>query len=291
MTAVSVIGLGAMGGRAAARLAADHPTLGYDLSPAAREAAAQQGVQIVDTPEQAAKADVVLLSLPMPADVVAVAEDVLASHLGEGAVVVDLSTIDPAGAQTAAAAVAARGAVYLDAPVLGRPARCGAWTLTAGGDAAAVERVRPLLEATIARAVVRVGDVGAGSVVKLLNNLMFGAINAVTAEVLTICRLAGVDPALFAGTVAESGAATVSGLFRELAPKIVEGDLTPAFALDLLAKDNRLAVALAGASGAPTLIGSAVDQVNRLAVARGYGALDTAAVHRLYADLSADRPA
>ncbi|MFA1545977.1 NAD-binding protein [Actinomadura chokoriensis] len=139
----------------------------------------------------------------------------------------------------------------------------------------------------MAAAVVRIGEVGAGSVVKLLNNLMFGAINAVTAEALAICRAAGVDPEVFARTVADSGAATVSNLFRELAPKIVQGDHAPTFALALLEKDNRLALALARESGSPAFIATAVDQLNRLALFRGLGAEDTGAVHRLYAELAA----
>ena len=288
-TTVGVVGLGAMGGRAAARLAAAGPVVGYDLAPERLEDAAVSGVAAArDAGEVAERADVVLVSLPEPADVTRLAEEVLAGRLREGAVVVDISTIDPGSARTAARAVASAGAAYVDAPVLGRPAACGRWTLTAGGDAAAVDHVRPLLEGTIARAVVRIGDVGAGSVVKLLNNLMFGAINAVTAEVVAIAARAGVDPAVFVGTVADSGAATVSGLFRELAPRIVAGDHEPTFALGLLEKDNRLALALARDSGTPSFIATAVDQVNRLALDQGLGELDTGAVHRLYEALAAD---
>jgi len=284
---LGVIGLGAMGGRVAARLTAAGTVHGYDRSEAALEAAAGHGVRRAASAEEVAElADVLVLSLPMPDDVVGTARDVLAARLRPGSVVVDLSTIDPASARAAAEAVAQAGAVYLDAPVLGRPDKVGNWTLVAGGDEAAVEQVRPLLEGTVARAVVRTGDVGSGSVVKLLNNLMFGAINAVTAEVLTTAKAAGVDPAEFARIVAESGAATVSNLFKELAPKIAAGDFAPAFALGLLEKDNRLAVALARETGTPAFIGTAVDQVNRLSLDRGLGGLDTGAVQRLYEDLS-----
>ncbi|MFC5752742.1 NAD(P)-dependent oxidoreductase [Actinomadura rugatobispora] len=287
-TTIGVIGLGAMGGRAAVRLAAAAPTHGHDLAPERVAAAAEAGVVPAGgAGEVAERADVLVLSLPGPDDVTGLAERVLAGRLRPGSVVVDISTIDPDGARAAARAVEAAGAAYLDAPVLGRPDKCGNWTLTAGGDPAAVERVRPLLEGTIARAVVRVGDVGAGSVVKLLNNLMFGAINAVTAEALALCGPAGVDPEVFARTVADSGAATVSNLFRELAPKIIAGDHTPAFALGLLEKDNRLALALARENGTPAFIATAVDQVNRLALYRGLGAADTGAVHRLYTELAA----
>jgi 3-hydroxyisobutyrate dehydrogenase-like beta-hydroxyacid dehydrogenase len=287
-TTAGVIGLGAMGGRVAARLASAGPVHGHDLSEARLAEAAESGVVPAGSAgEVAERAGVLVLSLPGPADVTGLAADVLAHRLRPGSVVVDISTIDPDSARAAARSVASAGAVYLDAPVLGRPDKCGHWTLTAGGDPDAVERVRPLLEKTIARAVVRIGDVGAGSVVKLLNNLMFGAINAVTAEALAITRLAGVDPEVFARTVADSGAATVSNLFRELAPKIVAGDHAPAFALGLLEKDNRLALELARASGSPAFIATAVDQVNRLALLKGLGGEDTGAVHLLYTALAA----
>lgn len=284
---VAVIGLGTMGGAAAARLvAAGASVRGYDPSPSARQRAHEAGVDdFDDATESVVGANIVILSLPGPADVVRTAADVLGAA-AEDTIVVDLSTIDPDSARAAADSLS--GPTYIDAPVLGRPSRCGTWTLVAGGPAAAIDRVRPLLEATIARAVVRIGDVGSGSVVKLLNNLMFGAINAVTAEALQLSSRAGVDPKLLADTIAESGAATVSGLFRELGDKIPAGDYSPAFALGLLHKDNRLVMRLAESTGSPSFIARSVDEVNTLAVDQGWGGEDTAAVHRLYQLLSAE---
>jgi 3-hydroxyisobutyrate dehydrogenase len=281
---VGVIGLGNMGGPAAARLATTHPTWGYDVSLERMNLAAKQGVRLTGEPtEIASRCDVLVLSLPMPADVVGFAEQVVGGHGRPGGVVVDLSTIDPGSARTAAEHCAGRGVDYLDAPVLGRPDRCGSWTLVVGGPQERVDEIRPLLEANVAARVVRAGDVGAGSVMKLMNNLMFGAINAVTAEVLNTCRLAGVDPDLFVRTVSDSGAAAVSNLFREIGPKMVSGDYSPTFAQALLEKDNRLAVQVAEDVGCPTWIGSAVSAVNQLALSDGLGDQDSAAVHQVYA--------
>lgn len=285
--AVAVLGLGTMGGRAAGRLCEiGVPVGGYDPAPAARDLAAGRGVTVYDRPEAALRdAEVVVLSVPRPEQVMELAGGALGSA-APGAVVVDLSTIDPDTARAAAEAVAKTGGVYLDAPVLGRPEGCGKWTLVVGGPEAAVDRVRPLLERSVARQVVRIGDVGAGSVVKLLNNLMFGAINAVTAEAFNVCRMAGVDPETFASVVADSGAATVSGLFRELGRKIPANDFAPTFGLGLLAKDNRLAVRLAESSGSPSFMAHCVDQLNTLAERQGWAEQDTAAVYRLYQLLS-----
>lgn len=288
-TTATVIGLGTMGGRAAAALVRAGATVhGYDPVTAARERAAAEGVTVHEAPDKPlAESDLAVLSLPMPADVLQAADGALRS-LPSGAVVVDLSTIDPATAATAAASLAERGVTYLDAPVLGRPDRCGHWTLVVGGDADALAGVRPLLESSVAARVVRMGEVGAGSVVKLVNNLMFGAINAVTAEALNICRLNGVDPAAFVDTVAESGAATVSNLFRELGPRLAAADYAPTFALGLLQKDNRLVTELANRSGAPSFVAASVDQVNSLAANAGNAHLDTGVVYELYQRLSSD---
>nr|WP_239000883.1 NAD(P)-dependent oxidoreductase [Jiangella asiatica] len=287
---IRVLGLGTMGGRsAAAAVAAGYDVRGFDPSPAAREAAAAAGVRASDDAASVvADADLVLVSVPRPEHVRALATEVLVKAPA-GAIVVDLSTIDPATARAAAGQLAESGVTYVDAPVLGRPATCGSWTLVCGGPAAAIDTVRTHLTATVAAKVIHVGETGAGSVVKIANNLMFGAINAITAEAITLCQRSGVDARTFVDTVAESGAATVSNLFREIAPKMVTGDDDPAFALELLAKDNQLALDLAEASGAPAPLARAVVDVNEIGLGQGLGPRDSGAVVKVYAELGGAR--
>ncbi len=283
---LAVIGLGTMGGRCAAKAAqAGLRVVGFDPLDTAARHAEQAGITIAPNAGQAAaSASMVLVSVPLPAHVATLADGPL-QQARAGTVVVDLSTIDPASARQAHEVLHGHEVTYLDAPVLGRPDKCGAWTLVVGGPEQAVHKVTPLLEKTIAARVLAVGEVGAGSVVKVLNNLMFGAINAVTAEALTLCQQAGVDPATFVHAVAESGAATVSNLFKELAPKMVDGDDDPTFALDLLAKDNRLALQLAQQTHTPAPMAATVDTLNTTGLAHGLGGRDTGAVHRVYATL------
>lgn len=284
---VAVLGLGNMGGRAAVRLAAAGAEVsGYDPSPTARDRARDAGVTTADDAAGAVKdADVVLVSVPMPGDVLDTARASLA-ELPPATVVVDISTIDPRTAQEAARIVGVSGATYVESPVLGRPEACGEWTLVAGGPAEVIDGVRELLVGSIAKAMVHAGEVGAGSTVKLLNNLMFGAINAVTAEVFNVARLAGVPPERFFSIVAESGAASVSPLFRHLGGRIPAGDFSPNFGLGLLQKDNRLALQLAREVGGASFVASCVDQVNTLAARQGWSADDTGAVYKLYELLS-----
>ncbi|MDR7486865.1 MAG: NAD(P)-dependent oxidoreductase [Armatimonadota bacterium] len=286
---VGLVGVGTMGSRILARLAeAGYRVVARDIAPEAERRAAAAGAQVVGSPAEIGhRARIVLLSLPFPSDVADVVSGAhgLLTALPAGAVIADLSTVDPGTSRTQAALAEARGVEYLDAPVLGRPPGCGRWTLPVGGSAQALEAARPVLS-VLATRVVHVGPPGSGNIVKLLNNLMFGAINAVTAEVLAICAAAGLDPQVFVTTVAESGAATVSNLFRELAPKIVGRDFSPAFTLDLLDKDVRLGMDLAADARVPTVIAPAVALVVALARAQGLGAEDTGAVVKVFERLT-----
>lgn len=282
MTSTAVIGLGIMGGRIARVISeGGHSVRGFDPVEAARDAAAGSGIDVFSTAEEAVRgAELVVLSVPRPEHVLSSARGALST--ARDAVVADMSTIDPGTAQEAAQVLAEHGVTYVDVPVLGRPDKIGNWTLPAGGPEAAVDLTRSVLEKTVAKTVVRVGDVGAGHTVKVLNNLMFGAINAITAEALTTCEAAGVDPEVFVSTVADSGAATVSNLFREIAPKMIAGDFTPAFSLALLAKDNRLAIDLAHGVGSPTHLADVIDRVNSAAIDQGLADQDTGAVQAYY---------
>jgi 3-hydroxyisobutyrate dehydrogenase len=286
---VAVIGLGAMGGRAAGKLASSGVAVrGFDPAPAYDSLPGS--VTRCPAPGDAAQgAGLVLLSLPGPDEVLGIVRDLAGT--ARGSLIVDASTIDPGTARAAAAVAAESGAVYVDAPVLGRPQACGQWTLVAGGPEDAVRRAAGLLEGRIARQVVHVGETGTGSAVKIMNNLMFGAINAVTAEALAMCEAVGVDPGQFVSLIAGSGAATVSGLFREIGPKIAAADFSPRFSLALLDKDTRLAVKLAEAAGTPAFMARCVEQVNRLALDQGFGAEDSSAVWRVYRALARRNPA
>jgi 3-hydroxyisobutyrate dehydrogenase-like beta-hydroxyacid dehydrogenase len=139
----------------------------------------------------------------------------------------------------------------------------------------------------LATRIIHVGMSGAGNTVKLLNNLMFSAINAVTAEVLAICAACGMDAQVFVQTVADSGAATVSNLFRELGPKILARDFSPAFSIDLLHKDVRLGLEMASRARVPTIISTAGAVLIEMARARGLGPEDTGAVVKVFEALAA----
>lgn len=288
MLNVGLVGVGTMGSRMASALAGEPVALTIhdkDASRAERAAAkcsgAQPPVQVADDPAETARAaHIVLMSLPGPDDVAQVVQGLLETD-ADLAAIVDLSTVDPVSTRSRAAEARERGVEYLDAPVLGRPARCGMWTLPVGGSIEALDLARPVLE-RLATTIVHTGDSGAGNVIKLCNNLMFGAINAMTVESMEVARRLGVDLQVYFDTISQSGAATVSNLYKEIAPKIIAGDTTPDFALDLLHKDNLLALDMARSVGVPLFVSSAVSCLNAMGKDHGLGALDTSALSQLF---------
>ncbi len=225
-----------------------------------------------------------VLCLPGPDDVRQVVEHLLALPSAPQ-VIVDTTTSDPATTRALAARTAAAGVAFVDAPILGRPATAGQWTVPVGGEARILDRVRPVLEAFAAR-VIHVGPPGAGHTVKLLNQMMFAIINAATAEVMAVAPQVGIAPALLHETIVSSGAATVSGLFREVGGKIALADFAPVFSVDLLCKDTDLAAHMARSAGTAPVLTAVVQVLNHLAQARGLGGLDSAALIRVYEDLA-----
>jgi 3-hydroxyisobutyrate dehydrogenase-like beta-hydroxyacid dehydrogenase len=276
---VGVVGLGAMGLPIANALTTRGPVVAYDAAPSVRKRVAGTGIPgAASLPDLARSCNTVLLSLPSAA----VVEDVVAelAPAAPGLLVLDTSTIGPDDSRRIGALALAEGSTYLDTPILGRPDMVGSWTVPVGGPVAAYDAVAQVLD-PIAQRVVHVGDLGAAATLKVANNLMFSVINAVTAEALLLVQAAGLDPGVFVDTVVDSGAATVSGLFRQIAPRAVAGDFRPTFSLDLVRKDNDLAVQLATGLGLDLTVGSAARDLHDRAVLAGHGAEDSVAVLRL----------
>lgn len=276
---VGLIGVGTMGAPIAELLRSRTELVVWDAYAPTRERLVAAGYDVAADLPGVGTATVVLLSLPGPAQVDAVIE-ALAPALTAGAVVVDLSTVDPGTSRRSTDRLAEHGVAHLDAPVLGRLHRCGHWTLPVGGTEAALASVRPVLE-LIAGQVRLVGGAGAGTTLKLLNNMMLGTINAITAETVAAAARAGIDPTTYVEVIADSGAASVSPLFREVAPRMAAGRFDePAFTVDLLVKDNRLALELITATGLRAEVAAAVVALNARGRDAGLGALDTSALIR-----------
>ncbi len=279
MKSVGLLGAGTMGLAAGRKiLEAGRSLVVFDVSAGAQDKARSMGARVAATPaEVAGQADMVLLFLPGPKEVewcVASQEGLLhGSH--SGLVIVDMSTVDPGVTQRMAELALQKGVGYLDAPVLGRPAAIGNWALPVGGRHQDLEQCRPILELLAAK-IFHIGESGSGNKVKLLNQLMFGAINAMTAEMMAIAEKIGIPPKVLFETISSSQAATVSNLFKELGGRIAaENYENPTFTVNLLIKDVRLAVEMAKAGDAPPLLGRTVELVNEIARSQGFGDNDT----------------
>ncbi len=283
---VGLIGVGTMGKcMLDSLLKAGWAVTAYDKFPAAAEYARTAGALVVKTPKEVANAcKVVLMSLPGPAQIEEVVfgaggvfEAVSSDH-----VIIDTSTVDPNTTRSIAQRISQKGAAYLDCSILGRPSAVGKWMLPTGGNPEALEYVRPVLSAFAGNAV-HVGESGSGNALKLLNQMMFSTINAISSEVMAIADKVGVDKKVFFETVAGSGAATVSGLFKEVGKNIVAEDYThPTFTVDLLIKDTKLALQMAKDAKAPSVIAGTVQMYNEIASANGLGSRDTSALYKVY---------
>ena len=265
---VGVVGLGNMGGRIARRLVdGGEEVIGFDLDAArAADAGARAAASLADV----AGADVVLLSLPDSPAIEAVV-DGLEEHLRAGQVVVDLSTAAPASTVALHERLAARGVAFVDAGISGGAAAAEAGTLTimAGGEAEALDAVRPVL-AHFASAVHHMGASGSGHTAKLINNFLNAVSLAATAEAMVAGRKAGLDLRQLLEVINASSGVNFATLNRF--PRIVEGDyLEGGLTSDLMAKDVMLYLDLARELGVTSLNGPPCLAAFHLAGALGYG--------------------
>ncbi len=257
----------------------------YDKFEGAKEAAKKLGAQVANTPADVAQnAEVILMSLPGPQQLFEVmnGEGGIKEYLTEKHIVVDTSTVEPQTTREMYKHAKEKGAEYLDCPILGRPSAAGKWLLPTGGSKEALEKVKPIL-LTFSQDAIHVGDSGAGNALKLINQLMFSSINAISAEAMAISEHVGIKKEVFYDVVASSSAATVSGLFREVGKCIVnDGYESPAFTVDLLLKDTKLAMKMASESNAPSVIAGTAQMYNEIAHAQGMGGDDTAALFKTF---------
>ncbi|MDE3127019.1 MAG: NAD(P)-dependent oxidoreductase [Gemmatimonadota bacterium] len=250
MTRVAFLGLGAIGRPMAQRVAA----AGFELTVWNRTAGRAQAFathvksRAAATPAAAVRgAGVVIACLPTSGDVASLLDgpDGVLAGIAPGALFVDCTSGDPAGSRRIAARLAERGVGFLDAPVSGGTsgAEKGTLTVMVGGDAAALERARPVLE-SFGRKIVHCGDVGAGDAVKAMNNAMLAIHVWSTGECLAALARMGVDPKVALDVInASSGRSNTSeNLFPE---RVLTRAYPRTFRLALLDKDIGIAAQVA----------------------------------------------
>ncbi|MFI9486816.1 NAD(P)-dependent oxidoreductase [Promicromonospora sp. NPDC052451] len=293
MAVVGFVGLGVMGRPMAANLVrAGHEVRAFSRGAAGRERAAELGVPVVGGVAEAVRgADVVITMLPDTPDVQAVAlgPDGVLDHLAPQGAYIDMSTIEPAGAREIAERFTAAGHDVLDAPVSGGEAgaREGALSIMVGGPADTVERWRDLLGA-MGTTVVRVGDAGAGQVVKAANQLVVATHLQALAEAVVFLEAHDADVATGLSVIARGlGGSTV---IDRKADGVLAGDFAPGFRLDLHHKDLGIVEGAARARGAVLPVTGLVGRLVQSLVQRGDGGLDHSALVALARELNGTTP-
>ena len=282
--AIGFIGLGRMGGPMARNLAAAGYALHvFDVDAAARARAAEgAGVAAHASPgDVAARAEVLFTALPND-------DIVRATYLADGGVLAggraglvtcDCSTVSPEVSQDVYQAARARGISHLDTPMLGSSpqAESGEIFFMVGGDEDRLPAIRPMLD-VMGRLTMYVGPSGTGNRIKLLHNAL-GAVNAAAvAESLSLCVSLGVDPKTYYEVVKNGGGMAYSTYFDRRVMRVLGGDYSPTFTLDLMHKDVSLAAQMAGGHLAEMPILKDTLAAYARAKVEGAGPLDFSAV-------------
>jgi len=288
---VGFIGLGAMGLPMASNLVRKgFDVVGFDMDKSKIEIlaslGARAGTSIADTVKDA---DIVVTMLPATRHVetVVLGDDGVLKHIRKDAVLMDMSTIDPAGTDKVAIACAEKGIAFADTPVgrLVMHAIKGESLFMVGvNDEATYQRIDPLLNA-MGTSINRCGKVGMGTRMKVINNFMLLTITQVCSEAIVLGTKLGLDvetmKAVTGSTTATNGQFQVA-----MATKTLVGDIEPGFTIDLAFKDMGLAVNAAGENRMAIPVGAAAYSVYGAARATKYASKDFSALLNYASELA-----
>ncbi len=282
MSTIGFIGLGQMGSPMAANLIkGGHSLRVFDINSDAVAELVAQGATAASTPADAAvDAEFVVTMLPNGALVknVLFGEDGVLSTLSKQAQLIDMSTIHPFETDALIKATAEQGFSMMEAPV-GRTsdhAIKGELLILAGGTKEQIAKAQPLFDC-MGSETIDAGGPGKGSRVKIINNYMSIALNALSAEAATLSEAIGLD--FDAALAVMNGTPAGKGHFNTTWPgKVLAGDLSPAFMVDLAHKDLGIALDLANQVNVPMPCGAASRELYSITRAAGRGRQDWTAV-------------
>jgi 3-hydroxyisobutyrate dehydrogenase len=280
---VAILGLGTMGSRMAHRLlAAGFPVTVYNRTPQKAAPLVAAGARAAATPRDAMHGATV--GIGMVADDRASREVWLGSGgaldaATPGTILIESSTLSVAWVRELAAAAEARGCEFIDAPVTGSRNQAGAGELNflVGGSADVLERVRPVLQ-PMSRSITHLGPSGSGALVKLINNFVCGTHVASLAEALTMVERSTLDRERTMAFLV--GGAMGSPIVKTIAERMLAGDFTTHFALQLLAKDLDYAIEEGRKLDVPLTTAGTARQLLERSIRDGHGDEDMAAAIR-----------
>ena len=273
-----MIGLGAMGLGMARNLA----KAGYLMAVYNRTAAktAEFKVAAFDRPEAlAAEVDIVLICVSADQDVLNIVE-AIAKTIKPGSIVIDMSTVSSETAKKAAACLAGKQVAFLDAPVSGgvEGAKNGTLAMMVGGELAALEQARPVLEAMAAR-IIYMGSTGSGQATKAVNQIMCAGINQAVTEALVFAQAQGLAMDKVIDII--SGGASGNWFLQHRGLTMTKNTFAPGFKLALHHKDLKICQEMAAQTSVPIPLADMTVADYEWLMAEGYGDEDISALYRL----------
>jgi 3-hydroxyisobutyrate dehydrogenase-like beta-hydroxyacid dehydrogenase len=289
------VGLGAMGSRLARRLLdARHTVVGYNRTREKAKPLIEAGLRALDSPRQVAEASDVVFSMVTDnaaLRAVALGSDGIVAGLRRDAVYVEMSTVSPAVVVEIAQAVAVRGAAMLDAPVSGSTITVeqGQASIAVGGDAAALERVRPYLLAMGPGGITHVGPIGLAKTMKIATNLGLAVQMLAFSEAVLLAEKSGIKRETAVEALMKSVIASPMVKYR--GPFVVGKMPTDAwFAVPMIQKDLQLALDQGHATGVPLPTTALTQEWLTMARGLGLGDYDFAILFDVLASLSGAPP-
>jgi 3-hydroxyisobutyrate dehydrogenase len=285
MAKIGFIGLGNMGLPMATNLVkAGHVVTGFDVVPAAQEAAAKVGITIAATAAEAAKDEEIIVTMLPNGKLVLNVYDEILPAAAPGTLLIESSTIDVASARIAHEAAAKAGLASLDAPVSGGVGGATAGTLTfmAGGTEEAFARAKPVLE-VMGKKIVHCGEAGAGQAAKICNNMILGISMIAVCEGFVLAEKLGLSKqVLYDVSSTASGQCwsltTYCPVPGPVPTSPANNDYKPGFAAALMLKDLLLSQEAADTAGAATPLGKHAAEIYKKFVDDGSGGTDFSGV-------------
>ena len=285
---VGFIGIGIMGRPMAKNLIkAGYSLVVYNKFAPTDDLVALGAVAAKSNKEVAAQSDVIITMLPNSPHVkeAVMGKDGALEGAKSGAILVDMSSIAPAASQEICAAAKAKGVVMLDAPVSGGEPKAidGTLAIMVGGDQKAFETVKPILE-KMGSSVVLVGDIGAGNVTKLANQIIVALNIAAVSEAFVLATKAGVRPQAVFDAI--KGGLAGSTVMNAKIPMMLDGNFKPGFRIELHIKDLQNALDTAhDLNVAVPLTANVMETLQALKI-DDMGANDHSAIVRFYEKLA-----
>jgi 2-hydroxy-3-oxopropionate reductase len=289
---IGFIGLGIMGKPMARNLMeAGYELTVYNRSREKVDELAQEGAEAAGSPREVAEqSGIIITMLPDSPEVreIVAGEDGVFEGIKEGSLLIDMSTISPVATEELAAAAGDKGVGMLDAPVSGGETGAidGALSIMVGGSEEDFERARPIFD-ILGQTVVRVGEAGAGQVVKACNQIVVALVIEAVSEALVLGSKAGVDPEKIIEVL--SGGLAGSKVMEAKKSFFLEHDFEPGFRVELHHKDLGIALAAGREYGVALPVTALVSQMLEALKAKGSGDRDHSAILTLIEDLAQHR--